>query len=60
MTNKSWLTTITPLILAIATTLKAVVSGEPLTEQEIELIKWLVGAFIGSGAIGAVVAIRKK
>lgn len=60
MSSKSWLTTITPLLLAIATTLKAFVNDEPLSEQEIELIKWLVGAFVGSGAIGAVVARRKK
>lgn len=60
MTSKSWIATIAPLVLAIVTTLKALVNGESLTEQEIELVKWLVGAFVGSGAVGAFVATRKK
>jgi hypothetical protein len=51
--KKSWVVTLTPLMIAIGTTLKSFVTGEQLTESEIELIKYLVGAFIGSGAIGA-------
>lgn len=60
MTSKSWLVTITPLVIALAQTIKSFATGEPLTEQELELIKYLVGAFVSSGAIGAVIAIRKK
>jgi hypothetical protein len=51
--KKSWVVTLTPLMIAIGTTIKSFVTGEQLTASEIELIKYLVGAFIGSGAIGA-------
>ena len=60
MTKKSWIVTLAPLILALAGTLKAFVSDEPLTEQEIELIKYLVAMFVSSGAIGAYLKVRKK
>jgi len=53
MTKISWIVTLAPLIQALATTVKAYFSGESLTPEEIDLIKWLIGAFLGSGAIGA-------
>lgn len=46
--------------MALATTSKAYLTGDSLTSEEIELIKWLVGAFLGSGAIGAFIATRQK
>ena len=60
MTSKSWLATITPLIIAIATTLKAAITGQDLSTNELELIKYLVGAFVGSGAIGAYLKVKSK
>ena len=60
MTMKSWVTTLTPLVIALATTVKSFVSNEPLSDQEIELIKYLFGTFIASGAIGAYLKIKKK
>ena len=53
MVSKSWLVTLTPLVIAAVTTVKALWFDQPLTDQEVELIKYLVAAFIGSGAIGA-------
>lgn len=60
MTNKSWIVTLAPLVLALAQTAKSIITGEPLTDQEIELIKYLFGMFASSGIIGAYVATRKK
>ena len=60
MTNKSWLVTLTPLFVALAQTIKSFVNNEPLSEQEIELIKYLIAAFIGSGTIGALVKVKGK
>lgn len=59
MSQKSWLVTLTPLAIAIGQTAKSFITGEPLSEQEIELIKYLIGAFIGSGAIGAYLSGKK-
>lgn len=61
MTNhsKSWIVTLVPLVIALGQTIKSFITGEPLNEQEIELIKYLVTAFIGSGAIGGAVAVLK-
>ena len=53
MVSKSWLVTLTPLVIAAVTTIKALWLDQPLTEQEVEILKYLVAAFIGSGAIGA-------
>lgn len=60
MGNKSWLVTLAPLVIALAQTVKSFLSAEPLTETEIELIKYLVAAFIGSGGIGAYLSARKQ
>ena len=60
MTKVSWITTLSPLVLALATTIKAFVVEESLTPEEIELIKWLVLAFLGSGGIGAFLKSQKK
>jgi len=60
---KSWIVTLTPLAIALGQTLKSIFTGEPLNEQEIELIKYLITAFIASGAIGqakAITATLKK
>ena len=59
MTNKSWLVTLTPLIIALAQTVKSIISSEPLTDQEIELVKYMIGAFIASGAIGMAKTFKK-
>jgi len=53
MATKSWLVTLTPLAIAVFTTVKSFLFDTTLTEQEIEIIKYAVLAFIGSGAIGA-------
>ncbi len=55
----SWIVTLVPLIIALGQTVKSFLTGDPLTEQEIELIKYLVSAFIGSGAIGGAVAVLR-
>lgn len=57
--KKSWIVTLVPLVIALGQTIKSFVTGEPLSEQEIELIKYLVTAFIGSGAIGGAVKVLK-
>lgn len=57
---KSWLVTLTPLAVAIGQTVKSYITGEPLTEQEIDLIGYLVAAFIGSGIIGQSKSIASK
>lgn len=59
MSQKSWLVTLTPLAIALLTTVKTLVTGEELSEQEVELIKYLIGTFIASGAIGAYLSARK-
>lgn len=59
MSQKSWLVTLTPLAIALLTTVKTFVTGEELSEQEVELIKYLIGTFIASGAIGAYLSARK-
>ena len=60
MGAKSWVLTLTPLFIAIATTVKALLTGDSLTEQEVELIKYLFATFVGSGAIGAWLSAKKK
>ena len=60
MTQKSWLVTLTPLVIALAQTVKSIISSGPLTDQEIELVKYLIGAFIASGAIGMAGTFKKK
>jgi len=60
MSKVSWVVTLVPLVIALGQTVKAFLSGEPLSDQEIELIKWLVNAFIASGAIGGSIAIAHK
>jgi len=57
---KSWIVTLSPLAIALGQTLKSFATGEPLSDQEIELIKYLVTAFIASGAIGQAKAIVAK
>lgn len=52
MGAKSWIVTLTPLAIALAQTVKSILTNTPLTDQEIELIKYLITAFIASGAIG--------
>lgn len=60
MVSKSWVVTLTPLVIALATTLKSLLSGEDLSANEMELIKYLVGTFIASGAIGAYLSGKSK
>jgi hypothetical protein len=60
MGTKSWLTTLTPLAIAVATTVKAGFYGESLTETDVTLITVMVTAFIGSGVIGKLGAILNK
>ena len=52
MTKISWTVTLTPLAVALAQTAKAAISGDTLTEQEIQLIGYVVLAFVGSGFLG--------
>ncbi|MFB5617568.1 MAG: hypothetical protein ACE5Q4_02760 [Nitrosopumilus sp.] len=51
---KSWLVTLTPLAVAVATTVKAGIYGTDLTTEEINIIGFFVAAFIGSGIIGKI------
>ncbi len=63
MGAKSWIVTLVPLAIALGQTVKSFITNTPLTDQEIELIKYLITAFIASGAIGqakAIVATIKK
>jgi len=60
MGTKSWITTLTPLAIALGTTAKSFLTGESLSETEVELIKWLMMTFVGSGAIGAYISTKGK
>ena len=60
MGKKSWIVTIAPLAIALGQTVKTFVTGDPLTAQEIELIKYLILTFVSSGAIGGSKAIVDK
>ena len=60
MVSTSWIVTLTPLFIALATTIKSLITGQDLTNNELELIKYLVGTFIASGAIGAYLAGKSK
>ena len=57
---KSWIVTLSPLAIALGQTVKSFVTGEALSDQEIELIKYLISAFIASGAIGQAKGIVAK
>lgn len=59
MSKLSWITTLAPLAIALMTTLKAFFTGNDLTPEEIQLIQWLVTAFIGSGVIGKLNLTKK-
>ena len=60
MVSKSWVVTLTPFFIALATTLKSLLTGQDLTNNELELVKYLVGTFIASGAIGAYLSGKSK
>ena len=60
MGTKSWVVTLTPLVIALLTTVKAFVTGDSLSETEVELVKYLVGTFVASGAIGAFIKTKGK
>lgn len=60
MTSKSWLVTLTPLVIAILQFAKSMITGEDLTSQEMELIKYALGAFVTSGAVGAFISVKRK
>ena len=60
MVTKSWVVTLTPLVIALGTTVKSFLTGEELSSNEIELIKYLIGTFIASGAIGAYLSGKSK
>lgn len=60
MISKSWIVTLSPLFIALGQTIKSFITGEPLSNQEIELIKYLISAFIASGTIGQAKTILKK
>ncbi len=60
MGAKSWIVTLSPLAIALGTTVKSFLTGEPLNANETELIKYLIGAFVGSGAIGAYISKHGK
>ena len=60
MGAKSWIVTLIPLAVSIGQSVKSFITNTPLTEQEIELIKYLITAFIASGAIGQAKAIAIK
>ena len=60
MGKTSWVVTLSPLIIALATTVKSFLTAEDLTANEVEIIKFMFGAFVGSGAIGAWLASQGK
>lgn len=60
MGKTSWVVTLSPLVIALATTIKSFVTGEDLTANEVEIIKYMFGAFIGSGAVGAWLSSKGK
>lgn len=60
MVKTSWVVTLTPLVIALLTTVKSFITGEDLSPTELELIKYLVGAFVASGAIGAYNSKKKS
>ena len=60
MAKTSWIVTLSPLIIALATTLKSFITGEDLSANEVEIIKYMFGAFVGSGAIGAWLSSKGK
>ena len=60
MNTKSWLVTLTPLIIPVLTILKGMINNQPLTDQELEIIKYFLVTFLGTGTIGMVNARYKK
>lgn len=60
MVTKSWIVTLTPLVIALLTTVKSFITGESLNPTEVELIKYLMGTFVASGAIGAYISTKGK
>jgi len=60
MGTKSWIVTLTPLVIALVTTVKSFITGEELSATELELVKYLVGTFVASGAIGAFIKTKGK
>jgi len=60
MAKTSWIVTLSPLIIALATTIKSFITGEDLSANEVEIIKYMFGAFVGSGAIGAWLSSKGK
>jgi len=60
MAKVSWIVTLSPLIIALATTIKSFVTGTDLSANEVEIIKYMFGAFVGSGAIGAWLSSKGK
>jgi hypothetical protein len=60
MSAKSWIVTLSPLAIALGTTVKSFLTGESLNESEVELIKYLMGTFVASGAIGAYLKTKGK
>jgi len=60
MGKTSWIVTLSPLAIALGQTVKSFITGEALSDQEIELMKYLISAFIASGAIGQAKVIASK
>ena len=60
MTSKSWAVTLTPLLIAILHIVEIKVTGRTPTDADIKILFAEFAAFISSGAIGALVATRKK
>ena len=60
MAKVSWVVTLSPLIIALGTTIKSFITGEDLSANEVEIIKYMFGAFVGSGAIGAWLSSKGK
>lgn len=58
--TKSWIVTLLPFAIALGEMVKAFLTNEPLTEQEIELIKYCVMLFVTSGAFGITKSVAKS
>lgn len=60
MTKQSWAVTLTPLLVALLQLIEAYTSQSGLTQEKLTVFIGALIAFIGSGAIGAIVSTRKK
>lgn len=60
MTKKSWGVTIVPLLIAVMQITRPYLENRAPTKEEIDIFYGAVFAFIGSGAIGAIVTLVKK